>query len=128
MVHTWGKEILPHSRIIFDHFHVIKGINDAVDKVRRREQKQNPLLKRTRFLWLKNTSTMTRREKRRFKSIKHLDLQTAKAYHLRIALQRLWTIPKIMASKYLEKWIAWAIRSGIREMVRYGKTIKRNFQ
>ena len=27
----------PKSRIVFDHFHVIKGMNDIVDRVRRRE-------------------------------------------------------------------------------------------
>jgi transposase len=116
----------PKSQIVFDHFHLIKGMNDTVDGVRRREQKKNPLLKNTRFSWLKNTSSMTGKEKKRFKTIRHLDLQTAKAYHLRIALQRLWTIPKIMAGKYLERWITWAIRSGIREVVRYGKSIKRH--
>ena len=115
------------SGIVFDHFHVIKGMNDAVDRVRRREQKKNPILKNTRFLWLKNTSTTTRKEKRRFKTIKQLDLNTSKAYHLRIALQRLWTIPKIMARKYLERWIAWATRTGIPEIVKYGKTVKRHF-
>ena len=103
-------------------------MNDTVDGVRRREQKGNPLLKDTRFSWLKNTSSMTRKERKRFKTIKCLDLQTAKAYHLRIALQRLWTIPKIMTRKYLERWITWAIRSGIREVVRYGKSIKRHFE
>ena len=70
---------------------------------------------------------MTRKEKRRFGSVKHLDLQTARAYHLRIALQRLWTIPKIMARKYLEKWITRAIRTGIPEIVKYGRTLKRHF-
>jgi transposase len=119
--------VLDPTRIIFDHFHVIKGMNDVVDRVRRREQKENPLLKSTRFLWLKDTSNMTGKEKRRFKTIKQLDLQTAKAYHLRIALQRLWAIPKIMARKYLEKWIQWATGSGIKEVVKYGRTIKRHF-
>ena len=52
---------------------------------------------------------------------------TAKAYHLRIALQRPWTIPKIMARKCLERSLAWATRTGILEMVKYGKTIKRHF-
>ncbi|MGE9810896.1 ISL3 family transposase [Ferroplasma acidiphilum] len=83
-------------------------------------------MKSTRFLWLKNTSSMTRKEKRKFKTIKKLDLKTAKAYHLRIALQRLWTLPKNMAERYLGKWISWTLRSGIKEIVRFGKTIKRN--
>ena len=122
-----SEKYFPKSQIVFDHFHVIKGINDVVDRIRRREQKENPLLKNTRFLWLKNTSNMTKREKRRFRSIRHLDLKTAKAYHLRMALQRLRTIPKIMAEKYLEKWISWASRTGVPELVKYGKTLKMHF-
>ncbi|EQD68425.1 Transposase, IS204/IS1001/IS1096/IS1165, partial [mine drainage metagenome] len=61
----------PGSQIVFDHFHVIKGMNDVVDRVRRMEQKENSLLK--------NTNTMTLREKKRFKTIKHLDLKTPKS-------------------------------------------------
>jgi hypothetical protein len=37
---------------------------------------------------------MTPREKKRFKLLKKLDLKTVKVYHLCIALQRLWTVPK----------------------------------
>ena len=36
----------------FDKFHVIKLMNEAVDKVRREEQKVIPALKSTRYLWL----------------------------------------------------------------------------
>ena len=123
-----SEKYFPKFQIVFDHFHVIKGINDVVDRIRRREQKINPLLKNTRFLWLKNTSNMTKREKRRFRSIRHLDLKTVKAHHLRMALQRLRTIPKIMAEKYLEKWISWASRTGVPDLVRYGKTLKMHFK
>lgn len=122
------KKYFPGAEIVFGHFHVIKGMNDVVDKVRRKEQKENPVLKNTRFLWLKNRSSMTSRERRRFKPIRKLDLKTSKAYHLRIALQRLWTIPKSMAEKYLKKWIAWARRTGIPDIVKYGKTLKNHFK
>ena len=123
-----ASKYFPKAETIFDHFHVIKGLNDVVDRVRRREQKETPTLKTTRFLWLKNSSNLTRKEKRRFKGIKHLDLKTAKAYHLRVALQRLWIIPRNMAGKYLKKWIAWALKTSIPEIVKYGKTLKRHFE
>ena len=58
----------------------------------------------------------------------HLDLNTAKAYHLRIALQRLWNVPKITAEKYLKKWISWALKTHIPEIVKCGKTLKRHFE
>lgn len=33
---AWVREKLPHAEIVFDHFHVIKLMNDKVDNVRRR--------------------------------------------------------------------------------------------
>lgn len=38
----------------FDKFHIMKIINEAVDEVRRQEQKERPELARTRYIWLKN--------------------------------------------------------------------------
>ena len=44
-----------------------------------------------------------------------------------MALQRLWTIPKIMVEKYIEKWISLAARTGTREIMKYGKTLRVHF-
>ena len=35
---------LPNARITFDHFHVVKIVNEAMDQVRREEQKEQPFL------------------------------------------------------------------------------------
>jgi len=43
-------EKFENAAITFDKFHVIKIINDAVDKVRRAEQTLCPELKRTRYV------------------------------------------------------------------------------
>ncbi|MNW37472.1 Transposase [compost metagenome] len=40
----------PTAEIIFDKFHVMKMVNEAVDDVRRVEQKQAPELKHSRYL------------------------------------------------------------------------------
>jgi transposase len=45
-------ENLPNAAITFDKFHAVKIINDAVDQVRRVEQKGQILLRGTRYLWL----------------------------------------------------------------------------
>mgnify|MGYP001089099198 CR=1 FL=1 len=47
-------ENLPNAAITFDKFHAVKIINDAVDQVRRTEQKEQSLLRGTRYLWLRN--------------------------------------------------------------------------
>jgi transposase len=53
-------EHLPQAGITFDKFHAIAIVNEAVDKVRRSEQKSRPELKNTRYIWLKNTSPAPR--------------------------------------------------------------------
>ena len=52
-------ENFPKAKTVIDKFHVIKNVNDAVDKVRRAEARELPDLKRTKYLWLKNPSSLT---------------------------------------------------------------------
>ena len=53
------KELLPNNEIVHDRFHLVKYLNDAVDKVRRREVKQNEELKNTKYIFLKNPENQT---------------------------------------------------------------------
>ncbi len=46
-----ARESFPDAEITFDRFHVVKLLNEAVEKVRRTEKKERPELKRRRSLW-----------------------------------------------------------------------------
>ncbi len=48
------KDFLPQSEIIHDRFHLVKYLNDAIDKVRRREVRKHDELKNTKYIFLKN--------------------------------------------------------------------------
>lgn len=52
-------EHLPNAAKVIDKFHVIKHANEAVDKVRKTEAGRNPLLRRTKYLWLRNEEGLT---------------------------------------------------------------------
>ena len=121
-----AKEHFPDSSIVFDHFHVIKMMNDVLDKIRRKEARENEILKHTRYDWLKNSSDLSEKERDRIMSVKSLDLQTSHAYHFKIALQRLWQMNVSVAESYLRKWISWAYRSRMPEIIKLGKTMKRH--
>ena len=41
------KEQFPEAELTFDKFHIMKGVNEAVDKVRCAEQKEHPELARS---------------------------------------------------------------------------------
>ena len=51
------------AEITFDKFHILKIINEAVDEVRREEAKTNPLLKKARYLFLKNEANLTDKQR-----------------------------------------------------------------
>ena len=55
----WVKEYLPSAEIVFDHFHVIKLMNEKPDLVRRRiaaklDAEERAVLKNQRFTLLRN--------------------------------------------------------------------------
>src|SRR5208282_2764719 len=52
-------ESLPEAAITFAKFHAVKIVNDAVDQVRRTEQKQQGLLRGTPYIWLRNPDNLS---------------------------------------------------------------------
>ena len=59
------KENLPNAKITFDKFHIIKIINEGVDQVRRAEAKENPIMKGTRYLFLKNEQPLSQKQQQK---------------------------------------------------------------
>jgi transposase len=66
------EEQLPWANITFDEFHVIQLANQAVDAVRRAEVKSAPVLKRSRYLWLKDQQDWNRRQLRQYVDLRRL--------------------------------------------------------
>jgi transposase len=120
------EEYFPKAEITFDKFHVMKLVGEAVDEVRTQEQKQAPELKRTKYIWLKNEANLKAEQKETLLRLKDSNLQTGRAYRLRLALQDLWTTPHILADVYLREWIGWAKRSKLAPMISLAKTIKQH--
>jgi len=53
----------PDEKIVYDRFHVVKHLNEAVDKVRRQEHKAlsaegDERLKGTKYDWLRNRENL----------------------------------------------------------------------
>ncbi len=118
------KLTFPTARITFDRFHVIKLANDAVDEVRRQEQKQHPELKGSRYAWLKNEENRTEQQQQVFEGLRATNLKTARAWRLKDTLQRLYEQPPERAAHYLIQWYNWAVRSRLEPMKRLAKTLK----
>lgn len=120
------EEQFPQAEITFDKFHVMMMVNEAVDDVRKAEQKEEPQLKRTKYLWLKNETNLKAKQKEELQSLKDRNLRTGRAYRLKLAMQDLWTTLHLLADVYLREWLGWARRSQLEPMIDLAKTVKKH--
>ena len=121
------EEYLPEAEIVFDKFHISQKLNEAVDKVRRREVKTNPLLIKSRYVFLKNQENFTQKERLKYEeiSLSKLNLQTFRAMQIREAFQQIYaSLTTLDFESLLKKWYFWATHSRIGEIIKVAKTIK----
>lgn len=116
----------PQATITFDKFHVVKVLSEAVDAVRREEQRKHPELKRTRYIWLKNPTNLTANQRAQLSTLSKRNLKTVKAYHLQMNFKELWEQPNELAKPFLDKWYFWATHSRMEPMIEAAKTIRRH--
>jgi transposase len=112
------------AMVIFDRFHVMNLFNNALEAVRRDEQRENRIFIKRCFLWLKNPKNLTGNQEARIEALKRLDLRTAWAYQIKLALARFWEIRNpFQAVAYLKRWFFWA-HSLLEPVIRAARTIK----
>ena len=121
------EQCLPNAHITFDRFHVMKIIGDAVDKVRREEQRECKELKRSRYIWLKNPENLTVKQNTQLETLSQRNLKTARAYQIRLNLRDFWDQPLATAEDYLKHWYFWATHSRLEPIKKAGYTIKRHW-
>jgi transposase len=113
------QEHLPNAAITFDKFHILKIINEAVDEVRREEAKTNPLLKGTRYVFLKNDANLTakQRSQKEELQVSAMNLHSMEALRMREnfqAIYRSFTTGQFV--KYLRQWVDWVKSCGLKPM------------
>ena len=124
------KEYLPKAQITFDKFHILKIINEAVDKVRKQEVSTNKLLTGTRYIWLKNHNNLTVKQKETLESLSmsNMNIKTMRAYNIRQAFQEIYQAnSQEEFITYLRKWYYWATHSRLKPMIKAAKTVKRHW-
>jgi transposase len=121
---------LPEAVLVFDRFHVVQKLLQAVDQVRRDEanelQKTNPeLLKKTRYIWLKNPENLTDKQRARLGHLEQLNLRSNRAYLLKETFREFWDYDNRKgAQRFLKKWFWWATHSRLKPMRDFAWTMK----
>jgi transposase len=129
-------EHLPEAgkKIVFDKFHIAKHLGEAVDRVRRRENKTlraagDDRLAGTRYDWLRSPAAMESQDRREFAVLKNSNLKTARAWALKEAAMALYSyVYERPARKHFRWWHGWAVRSRLQPMIDTARMLKRRFE
>ena len=126
------SEHLPGATLVFDKFHIIQHLLKVVDHVRAEEarelSKTNPeLLKRTRYIWLKNPENLTDKQRARLGHLEKINLRSYRAYLLKESFRELYNYKrKVCGRRFLKKWFWWATHSQLKPMRDFAWTLRRH--
>lgn len=121
---------LPTAAVAFDGFHVVQLANKAVDAVRREEAREESWLKKTRWVWLKDKTKWTAKERDKMDWMPQSRLKTARAWRIKEALRDIYRDSRTDATqstRALKKWLHWAQRSQLHPIKDLAKTIKQHW-
>lgn len=76
-----ATEKLPNAEIVHDRFHLVKYLNQAIDKGCRREVKEHALLKDSRYPLLKNEENLTQKQRVKCEAIRAANCEVGKDWH-----------------------------------------------
>lgn len=111
-----GKQV-PEAEIVHDKFHIAKYLGEAVDKVRRSENKAlkeegDETLTGSRQLWLYNVENLSDERYDELMEIQRADLKTGRAWAIKENFRYFWDyVYAGNAEKFFNRWYSWAIRS-----------------
>lgn len=124
-------ENFPNAVHVFDHFHVVKLMNEKLDELRRiqynmeKDINKRKVLKGTRYLLLSNGEDIFDKEyKTRLDNALEMNKPLSQAYYLKEQLREIWTqINKEEAEKVMLDWIRQAQESKVQQLVKMAATI-----
>jgi transposase len=108
------EEIAPQATIVHDKFHIVKKLSEAIDKTRRKEVNNEPLLKKNRYTVLKNEENRTIAQQSIFEQLDKANLKTAQAWHVRENFKSLFEVQDTTVSgNLLYDWMADSMAKGL---------------
>lgn len=114
----------PKAAITFDRFHLVKLLNEAMDKVRIAEKLEYEN-RGNKYTFLKNPENLNDKQRTALPILLSIYPTLGEAYRLKILFNELWSVPdKAAAETFLQHWCEAAQGSGINAMMRFARTVK----
>ena len=120
------------DKIVFDKFHVVKHLHDAVDHVRRGEHRAlkgvgDDRLTGSKYLWLMRPQAMSPAQRQAFRALQADELKVGRAWTLKERFRTFWeyTYPGA-ARNFFQRWFWRATHSRLAPMADVAKLIQRH--
>ena len=125
-------ENCPEAVHVFDHFHVVKLMNEKLDDIRRKvysmekDVNKRKVLKGTRYLLLGNGADIfDKQHKTRLDNALAMNEPLSKAYYLKEQLRQIWMQPvKAMGECMFDDWVRQAEQSKIPQLQKMAVTMR----
>jgi transposase len=124
------RQEAPQAAIVHDKFHVSSMLNEAVDKVRRREHHQlqkegDERLTGSKQLWLYHPANLSDQRFADFQELLQENLKTGRAWLHKENFSGFWQQQGRWAAEgYFKRWYASAIRSRLEPIKKVARTLK----
>jgi len=116
---------------VLDRFHIMQKFSKAIDEIRAEESKRlerdgyEPVLKRSRWCFLKRPENRTVKETVKLSEILRYNLRTVRAFLLGQEFQRFWEYTSAAwAGKFLDEWTSRVMRSRLEPMKKVARTLR----
>ncbi len=132
---AWVREVLPQAEILYDHFHVIKLMNERMDELRRTpmnklEEEQKKELKNKRFVLLRNQEDLSCEAAQELKKLRFEFKDLGTASLMKEYLRNIYKMADCCqtARTAFTLWCEKAEVSGVRCLKQMAKTIKKRIE
>jgi len=130
------KEWVPlaEDKIVFDRFHIMKHMNDAVNAVRLEEHRTlmadgRETLKGTKHWWLYAYDNVPDKYLRAFEAVRGQNLRTSRAWAIKETLRDLWNYRSVTwAGKFFKNWHQWASHSRLEPVKKVARMLHNHLQ
>lgn len=119
-------------KIVFDRFHIVSHMGNAVDIVRRQEHRTlmatgDETLKGTKHLWLYKEENIPEPKRSLFDRLRGLHLKVGRAWAIGESLRCLWTyLCEGQARRFFRRWFWWATHSRLKPVARVAHMLRRH--
>ena len=128
-----AKKNAPQSAILYDKFHILKHLGDALDAVRKSEYKrlseeEKKYIKGSKWILLSKRENLTKDGKKSLNALMKANSRLSKAYLLRESFGQLWDYNSVAwAEKFFNNWKQSLKWQGLKPYEKFVKLIERHW-